>query len=497
MLLEIHILQNHAPSNLNRDDTGSPKSCEFGGVPRARISSQCLKHRIRASDLFKKAIIEAGEKLGIRTRELPELVKEKLVEKGIPEEEIKAAMKILVAIGKKEKKDEKGEETPSDDDTDEDEGEDEDENQDEGSEKSTSDEPEIDVTKRVKTKQMMFFSDDDIKAVTEIIAKEIKGKTAENILDKNANKRNNQLKRIQLEIRGQSAGITVDIALFGRMITSVAFRNVDAAIQVAHAISTNEMAHEFDFYTAVDDRSLERSALARQGNESKDEDVEESIEEDIGAGMMGDVEFTSACFYKYFSIDTDAFVMNLAGGTSNSKKTIAENLLPHVIKAFLNAAVLVSPTGKQNSFAAHQLPDAILIEAKNHKIPVSYANAFVKPCKPSHKQDLVAASIEALAAHAKTITEAYGLEALHRFWFSPRGIPNAWPKSTSSGNEPDDGVKQPVKEKSKVTKVAPPTAGNGDTAIKKPFNVTECKTFQALIECVEKLFLSKNEGTKG
>ena len=47
MQLELHILQNFAPSNLNRDDLGSPKSCEFGGVPRARISSQCIKRSIR------------------------------------------------------------------------------------------------------------------------------------------------------------------------------------------------------------------------------------------------------------------------------------------------------------------------------------------------------------------------------------------------------------------------------------------------------------------
>ena len=50
MLIEIHIIQNHAPSNLNRDDTGSPKSCTFGGIRRARISSQCIKRSIRQSD---------------------------------------------------------------------------------------------------------------------------------------------------------------------------------------------------------------------------------------------------------------------------------------------------------------------------------------------------------------------------------------------------------------------------------------------------------------
>ena len=46
-LIEIHVLQNFAPSNLNRDDTGAPKDALFGGTRRARISSQCLKRAVR------------------------------------------------------------------------------------------------------------------------------------------------------------------------------------------------------------------------------------------------------------------------------------------------------------------------------------------------------------------------------------------------------------------------------------------------------------------
>ena len=56
MLVEIHMLQNHAPSNLNRDDTGSPKECTFGGIKRGRISSQCLKRSIRRSPVFRDAL---------------------------------------------------------------------------------------------------------------------------------------------------------------------------------------------------------------------------------------------------------------------------------------------------------------------------------------------------------------------------------------------------------------------------------------------------------
>ena len=78
MLYEIHMLKNYPPTNLNRDDTGAPKTCVFGGVTRGRISSQCLKRSWRTSDLFKTEVGE--ENLGVRTRKLPALVADKLLD---------------------------------------------------------------------------------------------------------------------------------------------------------------------------------------------------------------------------------------------------------------------------------------------------------------------------------------------------------------------------------------------------------------------------------
>ncbi len=69
MLIEIHMIQNHSPANLNRDDLGAPKTCIFGGVTRARISSQCLKRSIRRSSEFGAALERDG---GVRTRRLVE-----------------------------------------------------------------------------------------------------------------------------------------------------------------------------------------------------------------------------------------------------------------------------------------------------------------------------------------------------------------------------------------------------------------------------------------
>ncbi len=71
MLIELHMLQNFAPSNLNRDDTNNPKDCDFGGVRRARISSQCLKRAIRFAPAFRETTqVENGMRTRWITRQI-------------------------------------------------------------------------------------------------------------------------------------------------------------------------------------------------------------------------------------------------------------------------------------------------------------------------------------------------------------------------------------------------------------------------------------------
>lgn len=370
MLIEIHMLQNHAPSNLNRDDTGSPKDCIFGGVRRSRISSQCLKRSIRRSPVFAE---ELGSDLASRTRGLPDLVQERVLAMGLSPELADLCAQKASGFGNKEGK-----------------------------------EP-----KDGRTAQMMFLSQGDVAAVAEVLyqaavqagsAKAFKAVSAKDL-------------QKEAVLRGWRP-ITPDIALFGRMITSDAFRDVEAAMQAAHAISTHKMDHEFDYFTAVDDLLDPIEA-----------------EEEKGAGMIGDVEFNSACYYKYFSLDVDALVENLAGPRPDSKKATAtdlqqyeanrkgaEALARRAVLASLKAAVFTSPSGKQNSFAAHQLPDGILVEVRERKIPVSYANAFVKPVTPSGQGDLVERSLVQLQDHVERITEKFSLHSAARLWFTTRNV---------------------------------------------------------------------------
>src|SRR5262249_9519011 len=157
---------------------------------------------------------------------------------------------------------------------------------------------------------------------------------------------------------------TPDLALFGRMIADNPDWNVDAACQVAHAISTNRVNVEFDFYTAVDDFRPRDSA---------------------GSDMMGTVPFQSSCFYRYASLDVDALRKNL-GGTDTAEATA---LARSTVDAFLRALALAIPTGKQNSMAAQNRPSYLLAVVRKAGTPCSLANAFVKPIHATSERNLV------------------------------------------------------------------------------------------------------------
>ncbi len=364
MLVEIHLLQNHAPSNLNRDDTGSPKECTFGGSRRARISSQCLKRSIRRSEFFQDAF-ESND-LGTRTRRLPELVRERFLQDGLDEEIAKIAARKASGFGTNE-----GKEQPE-----------------KGGKFSTA--------------QSMFLNASDIDAVTQVL-------TAAAREAKNA-KEFEKLKAADLQTSARQKGfrpISVDVALFGRMTTSEALRDVEATCQVAHALSTHKVDHEFDYFTAADD-------LRDSGAES---------EEDAGADMLGDVEFNSACYYKYFSIDVQGLSDNLCGanlkGHTPEEADVqrAQEQAATAVLALLEGACRVSPSGKQNSFAAHQLPAAVWVEVRPSRNPVSYANAFADAVRPG--QGLVSTSLQKLSAHAEALTTGYDLESSARFVLAP------------------------------------------------------------------------------
>ncbi len=337
MLIQIHMLQNYAPSNLNRDDTGSPKSAYFGGVQRGRISSQCLKRSFRMSETFQDAFKDAGL-LATRTKRLPGLIEDALKTLTDDEKAITAIVQRVPEIGAESGR---------------------------GKGKVEDDEP-------LETRQLIFIGAQEVEPMAEKLLALYREK---------GDKAWEKLKIADItRALGNSVPRSVDIAMFGRMTTSDAFENVQAAVQVAHALSANAVEQEFDYFTAVDDISGES-----------------------GAGMIGDVEYNSSTYYKYINIHWDGLVKNLGDDTAIARQAVL---------ALLEAAAIAQPSGKQNTFAAHNLPDLVLVEVREKNLPVSYANAFIKPARQDFKHTLMEDTIARLSDYITRIGTAYNLNAM-------------------------------------------------------------------------------------
>lgn len=359
--IELHILQNFAPSNLNRDDTGAPKDCEFGGHRRARISSQCFKRAIRES--FRVSEHRDVMDHGARTKRLVEQVAAALNDMGHAQtDSVSAATAAVQAAGLRVK----------------------------GADEDHKTEYLLFVPSRVIRRIAEALHDrwTDLTNVVERSRTPNDTDGGEPVKKKGKAKAKADAdfpadlgKRIVAILK--DATNTPDLALFGRMIADEPSWNVEAACQVAQAISTNRVAMDFDFFTAVDDL--------------RDADT-------TGSDMMGTVQFNSACFYRYLVVDCDALRSNLG----------AQELLEPTLRGLVRAAVEAIPTGKQNSMAAHNPPSYVLAVVRSGGAPVSLANAFLKPCRPAEGRDLVDSSIAALEDYQANVRRMTGDRHVHR-----------------------------------------------------------------------------------
>lgn len=262
MILELHIIQNFAPSNLNRSDTGAPKDCIFGGSRRARISSQCFKRAVRQESNFHQLLEANGG--SVRTRRLIVEIAKRIAS---DEKEIEKVTKVVSEIFK-----EGGIERP--------------EKGEEGEKENT---------------KLLFFMNE--KTIDEM---------AQKFKDRWDNLSNRETKDEVVKELGKLLAESVkspDIALFGRMLEIDPKKpfgkfnlGVNAAAQVAHSISTHSVRLEFDYFTAVDD-------LLEEGQ--------------LGAGMIGTTEFNSACFYRYLNVNADLLKTNLQGDAELTEATVA------------------------------------------------------------------------------------------------------------------------------------------------------------------------------
>jgi len=319
--IQIHALTVYAPSNLNRDDTGRPKTARFGGE-RLRISSQALKRAIRTSEAFKSRV---NGQNGQRTQRLGEEIRDYLIKKGISAEAATSGARQIAGIFGKPK-------------------------------------PEADKNP-THIEQLAFIAPAERAAAFALADKIAAGEV---LPDKP--------EALAAEVLVASDTAT-DIAMFGRMLADNPHFNREAAVQVAHAITTHKVEVEDDFYTAVDD--LKKPA------------------EDAGAGFIGELGFGAGVFYIYACIDRVLLEKNLGGDKSLANVAIG---------ALIEGLTTASPTGKQASFASRARASYLRIE-KGDQQPRSLAAAFLKPVRGD---DLLEASIVALENLATDMNSAYG-----------------------------------------------------------------------------------------
>ncbi|MCJ2543327.1 type I-E CRISPR-associated protein Cas7/Cse4/CasC [Thermostichus vulcanus] len=330
MQLELHLIQSFPPANLNRDENGMPKSTVFGGRPRARISSQCQKRAVRK--FYQDYADLDPAQFADRSRNWIPQLKSNLVKAGIPAEQAEIAARLALQEGLK-----------------------------------------LEFNDKQEAKTIVFLGRTELDAMANILTKN--WTAIEPGLSGDKPEFPTEIaKTIQKALI--ETGKPGDVALFGRMMASLPTVNVDAAVQMAHAISVNTLQQEFDFFTAVDDLGSS---------------------EDTGADHMGETGYNSSTYYRFATLDTEQLARNL-GGTEH---------LGSIVKAFAEAFIHAIPSGHQNGFAAHTRPAAVMAVVRQGQ-PISLVDAFEEPVAPKGGKSLLENAVKALDVHWTDLTKMYG-----------------------------------------------------------------------------------------
>ncbi len=324
LTIDIHIIQSVPPANLNRDDSGSPKTAFYGGVQRSRVSSQAWK---RATRQQFKTLLDPSQ-VGVRTLRAVELLAARIssLDPTLPAAESGSrASKVLNAAGFKVVDKRRKAKTDGEDES----------------------------LQEVKTEYLVFFSSNQLDGLAALAADgDFTAASAKAVM---------------------KSGNGIDLSLFGRMVANDADLNVDASVQVSHAISTHAVTPEFDFYTAVDD---------------------ENPENETGAGMMGTIEFNSATLYRYASLNVDLLAQQL-GDKADALSAVG---------AFVEAFATSMPTGKVNTFANNTLPDAVIVMLREGR-GVSLVGAFEQPV--TSDGGFIEPSARRLVEYSREVTKAF------------------------------------------------------------------------------------------
>jgi CRISPR system Cascade subunit CasC len=340
--LQFHTLTPYSGVLLNRDDAGFAKTLPFGNAKRTRVSSQCLKYHWRKYE-GKHAIRDAGD-IAIRSRNtFREKVAEELVEEGYDEmlaAAVTGGLSGIILSGDTSKGD-IGENVQPILESDDPLGETE------LSQLVVFGQPEVKEILKVARESLERLSEDDY---NEDSVAQTRDAIADAIAVDNV--------RENLNALGNSMGI--DAAMHGRMVTSDVLARGNAAVHVAHAITTHSQQREDDYFTAVDDLLDEDTG----GEES-------------GSAHLNTKQLTSGLFYNYVVVDVPLLVSNLESCKRSEWKEQDLTLTINVLRRFLHTLATVSPGAKLSSTAPYAKAEFVMVESGDEQ-PRTLANSFKK-----------------------------------------------------------------------------------------------------------------------
>jgi CRISPR system Cascade subunit CasC len=364
--MELHIIQSVPVACLNRDDLNSPKTAVFGGVQRARVSSQSWKRAIR--EMAKEIATEEKSNLfnGDRTRRMVYTLVTRLKEREIPANVAIAIAERIADIVE-----------------------------------TLDSKVDSDGYKKIKT--VMFFSKAEYDAIADAIAVSDDAKSSVDALEKALIEENDKDREKALKAMGKllekgaiakvikSAQLkdAADIVLFGRMVANDPSLKVDGASMFAHILSTHKADNEIDFFAAVDDLN-------------KDE---------TGAGITSTLEFNSATYYRFAALNLDELAKDdhLGDIVEDGQPIRSIETRKQVVKTFLKATIQAIPSARKTTMNGNTLPVYVLgiVREKGH--PIQLVNAFENPVRPSMKGFAVE-SINRMNIEYSDLKDTWGID---------------------------------------------------------------------------------------
>jgi len=369
LFLQYHSLTSYPGTLLNRDDAGFAKTLPFGNAKRTRVSSQCLKYHWRNYE-GKNSLRDVAD-MSVRSRKtFRQKIAEPIVESGHPKNTtagVTYALSQMVLNGETTKK----------------------EVQDNAEEALEADDP-LSVTDLDRIIVLGEAEVDYIRSVASDALEELEQEEydPESIAQtRDAIYRVLKDKDLQDNLRALGNAMGLDAAMFGRMVTSDILAQGDAAVHVAHAITTHEQQSENDYFTAVDELQDEDTG----GTES-------------GAALIQSKELTSGLFYNYVVVDVPLLVSNLEGSATDDWKNADLELTEEVLRRFTRMLGTVSPGAKLSSTAPYARSEFLMVESGAEQ-PRTLANAFKEAVEGD---DLLERSVEKLSGYVSKVDQMYG-----------------------------------------------------------------------------------------